>query len=66
VSTSGESQLVDEFFRGSEECAEALMEGGLLEEKCLQEENDTPETLAARLGKLDNMFNEMYVHVGKE
>jgi hypothetical protein len=57
---------LDEVFRESEDCVEALWKGGVFKEKCLPDKKyETPETLATRLEKLE-MFDEMYVHVGKE
>jgi hypothetical protein len=49
VSPSGETQLLDEVFRDSEECVDALWNGGVFREGCLPEEDDTPKTLAATL-----------------
>jgi hypothetical protein len=56
VSPSGESQLLDEVFCDSEECVEALLNGGVFKEGCLPEEGDTPKTVAATFENLD-MFD---------
>jgi hypothetical protein len=66
VSPSGESQFLDEVFHDIEDCVEVLLNGGVFKDKFLPDKKDeTPETLAAMLEKLD-IFDEIYVHVGKE
>jgi hypothetical protein len=66
VSTSGESQLLDEVFHDSNNCVEALWKGGVFKEKCLPDNKyEMPATLTTRLRKLD-MFDDIYANVGNE
>jgi hypothetical protein len=66
LSPSGESLLLDEVFQDSEVCVEAIWKCGVSDEKCLLDKKDeTLQTLTSRLENID-MFNEIYVHVGKE
>jgi hypothetical protein len=65
VSPSGESQILDDVFHDDEECVNALFNKGVFNEKCIPNEKDMAEALAATLDKLE-IFDEIYIHVKKD
>jgi hypothetical protein len=56
---------LDGVFQDREACVASLLGGAVFDEKCLPKKDDTTESLANRLENIE-MFDEMYVHVGKE
>jgi hypothetical protein len=56
---------LDDVFRDDEDCVRELFNKGVFKEKCIPNEKDTAEALAATLDQLD-MFDGIYVHAKKE
>jgi hypothetical protein len=65
VSPLGVSKLLDDVFHDVKDYVKSIFNKGVFNGKCIANEKDTAQALAATLNKL-GMFDEIYVHIKKD